>query len=104
MSGKCKAVKIRGCNNIGKYGVAAKDVKELIKKGCKLLKVRRRVVYGFVGSCQSLPLQGWIGQKVNAGRGTRTLEVARRRIPLLLIRADPLDMYQLRAMITLVKK
>ncbi|XP_075882228.1 DNA fragmentation factor subunit beta isoform X2 [Nelusetta ayraudi] len=39
MSGKCKAVKIRGCNNIGKYGVAAKDVKELIKKGCKLLKL-----------------------------------------------------------------
>lgn len=32
-------MKIRGCNNNGKYGVAAKDVKELIKKGCKLLKL-----------------------------------------------------------------
>lgn len=53
MSEKYKAFKIRGCNNNGKYGVAAKDLKELTVKGCKLLKVRRRVVYEFVRSCQS---------------------------------------------------
>ncbi|XP_038123488.1 DNA fragmentation factor subunit beta [Cyprinodon tularosa] len=37
--GKIKPVKIRGCNGDRKYGIAAKDVKELIKKGCKLLQL-----------------------------------------------------------------
>lgn len=61
MFGKYKPVKIRGCTNNGKYGVAAKDVKELTEKGCKLLKVGRRVVYGFARSCESLLLPGWVG-------------------------------------------
>ncbi|KAM9350313.1 DNA fragmentation factor subunit beta [Symphorus nematophorus] len=37
--GKTKPVKIRSCNDNKKYGVAAKDVKELLKKGCKLLQL-----------------------------------------------------------------
>ncbi|XP_044208169.1 DNA fragmentation factor subunit beta [Thunnus albacares] len=37
--GKSKPVKIRSCNENRKYGVAAKDVKELLKKGCKLLQL-----------------------------------------------------------------
>ncbi|XP_078110645.1 DNA fragmentation factor subunit beta [Sander vitreus] len=37
--GKNKPVKIRSCNESRKYGVAAKDVKELLKKGCKLLQL-----------------------------------------------------------------
>ncbi|KAE8293198.1 DNA fragmentation factor subunit beta [Larimichthys crocea] len=37
--GKIKPVKIRSCNDSRKYGVAAKDVKELLKKGCKLLQL-----------------------------------------------------------------
>ncbi|XP_044066920.1 DNA fragmentation factor subunit beta [Siniperca chuatsi] len=37
--GKNKPVKIRSCNENRKYGVAAKDVKELLKKGCKLLQL-----------------------------------------------------------------
>lgn len=36
---KSKPVKIRSLNDNRKYGVAAKDVKELLKKGCKLLQV-----------------------------------------------------------------
>lgn len=36
---KNKPVKIRSVVENTKYGVAAKDVKELIKKGCKLLQV-----------------------------------------------------------------
>ena len=36
---KQKPVKIRGCGESRKYGVAAKDVKELLRKGCKLLQV-----------------------------------------------------------------
>lgn len=40
MSGKNKPVKIRSYNSSKKYGVAAKHVKELLDKGCKLLKVR----------------------------------------------------------------
>ncbi|XP_042347316.1 DNA fragmentation factor subunit beta [Plectropomus leopardus] len=36
---KSKPVKIRSCNENRKYGVAAKDVKELLKKGCKLLQL-----------------------------------------------------------------
>lgn len=36
---KQKPVKIRGCGESRKYGIAAKDVKELLKKGCKLLQV-----------------------------------------------------------------
>lgn len=40
MSGKNKPVKIRSYNSSKKYGVAAKYVKELLDKGCKLLKVR----------------------------------------------------------------
>ncbi|KAM8755759.1 DNA fragmentation factor subunit beta [Acanthopagrus schlegelii] len=36
---KQKPVKIRGCGESRKYGVAAKDVKELLKKGCKLLQL-----------------------------------------------------------------
>ncbi|XP_070696189.1 DNA fragmentation factor subunit beta [Pempheris klunzingeri] len=37
--GKNKPVKIRGVDDNRKYGVAAKNVKELLKKGCKLLKL-----------------------------------------------------------------
>lgn len=40
MSGKNKPVKIRSYNSSKKYGVAAKHIKELLDKGCKLLKVR----------------------------------------------------------------
>ncbi|XP_026222705.1 DNA fragmentation factor subunit beta [Anabas testudineus] len=36
---KYKPVKIRSCKVDRKYGVAAKDVKELLKKGCKLLQL-----------------------------------------------------------------
>uniref|UniRef100_A0A671TZF4 DNA fragmentation factor subunit beta n=2 Tax=Sparus aurata TaxID=8175 RepID=A0A671TZF4_SPAAU len=36
---KQKPVKIRGCGESRKYGIAAKDVKELLKKGCKLLQL-----------------------------------------------------------------
>ncbi|XP_037628157.1 DNA fragmentation factor subunit beta [Sebastes umbrosus] len=36
---KTKPVKIRSRDENKKYGVAAKDVKELLKKGCKLLKL-----------------------------------------------------------------
>ncbi|XP_049921380.1 DNA fragmentation factor subunit beta [Epinephelus moara] len=36
---KSKPVKIRSCNDSRKYGVAAKGVKELLKKGCKLLQL-----------------------------------------------------------------
>ncbi|XP_076598080.1 DNA fragmentation factor subunit beta [Chaetodon auriga] len=36
---KDKPVKIRSCTENRKYGVAAKDVKELLKKGCKLLQL-----------------------------------------------------------------
>ncbi|KAM4562401.1 DNA fragmentation factor subunit beta [Odontesthes bonariensis] len=39
MFGKNKPVKIRGNSGHRKYGVAAKDVKELLKKGCKLLQL-----------------------------------------------------------------
>nr|ALT53702.1 DNA fragmentation factor subunit beta [Oplegnathus fasciatus] len=39
MFGLFKPVKIRSCNESRKYGVAAKDVKELLKKGCKLLQL-----------------------------------------------------------------
>lgn len=39
MSGRNKPVKIRSYNSSRKYGVAAKSVKELLDKGCKLLKV-----------------------------------------------------------------
>uniref|UniRef100_A0A3B4U5J2 CIDE-N domain-containing protein n=1 Tax=Seriola dumerili TaxID=41447 RepID=A0A3B4U5J2_SERDU len=35
---KSKPVKIRSFNENRKYGVAAKDLKELLKKGCKTLK------------------------------------------------------------------
>lgn len=38
---KNKPVKIRGYSGDRKYGIASKDVKELIKKGCKLLQVSR---------------------------------------------------------------
>lgn len=37
--GKNKPVKIRAHSGDRKYGIAAKDVKELIKKGCKLLQL-----------------------------------------------------------------
>ncbi|XP_053173096.1 DNA fragmentation factor subunit beta [Scomber japonicus] len=37
--GKSKPVKIRSCYENKKYGVAAKDVKELLKKGCKILQL-----------------------------------------------------------------
>ncbi|XP_069550154.1 DNA fragmentation factor subunit beta [Brachyistius frenatus] len=37
--GKHKPVKIRGFRGGKKYGVAAKDVKELLKKGCKLFQL-----------------------------------------------------------------
>lgn len=40
MSEKNKPVKIRSYSSSKKYGVAAKYVKELLDKGCKLLKVR----------------------------------------------------------------
>lgn len=40
MSERNKPVKIRSYNSSKKYGVAAKYVKELLDKGCKLLKVR----------------------------------------------------------------
>ncbi|PWA32962.1 hypothetical protein CCH79_00016865 [Gambusia affinis] len=36
---KNKPVKIRGYGGDRKYGIASKDVKELIKKGCKLLQL-----------------------------------------------------------------
>ncbi|XP_008411318.1 DNA fragmentation factor subunit beta [Poecilia reticulata] len=36
---KNKPVKIRGYSGDRKYGIASKDVKELIKKGCKLLQL-----------------------------------------------------------------
>ncbi|KAM3838515.1 DNA fragmentation factor subunit beta-like [Diretmus argenteus] len=37
--GKSKPVKLRSLNDTQKYGVAAKNLKELLTKGCKLLKV-----------------------------------------------------------------
>ncbi|XP_035513078.1 DNA fragmentation factor subunit beta [Morone saxatilis] len=37
--GKNKPVKIRSCDQNTKYGVAAKDVKELLEKGCKILQL-----------------------------------------------------------------
>ncbi|KAI3357109.1 hypothetical protein L3Q82_015576 [Scortum barcoo] len=37
--GKTKPVKIRSCRGGDKFGVAAKDVKELLTKGCKLLQL-----------------------------------------------------------------
>ncbi|XP_029910826.1 DNA fragmentation factor subunit beta [Myripristis murdjan] len=36
---KSKPVKLRGLNETKKYGIAAKNLAELLKKGCKLLKV-----------------------------------------------------------------
>ncbi len=36
---KPKLVKIRSTNEAKKYGIAAANLKELIKKGCNLLKV-----------------------------------------------------------------
>ncbi|XP_058498828.1 DNA fragmentation factor subunit beta isoform X1 [Solea solea] len=36
---KIKPVKIRTCNESRKYGIAAKDLKELLKKGCKTLQL-----------------------------------------------------------------
>lgn len=36
---KHKLVKIRSANQAKKYGIAAVNLKELIKKGCELLKV-----------------------------------------------------------------
>lgn len=39
--GRNKAVKIRTYNSSQRYGFAVKNVKELLDKGCKLLKVRR---------------------------------------------------------------
>lgn len=46
--GKHKPVKLRSYKGDRKYGVAAKDVKELLKKGCKLLQVRSHVVLLFL--------------------------------------------------------
>ncbi|XP_029011871.1 DNA fragmentation factor subunit beta [Betta splendens] len=40
MFGKYKPVKLRRFKGDTKYGLAAKDVKELLQKGCKLLQVR----------------------------------------------------------------
>lgn len=40
---KIKPVKIRSLGGSRKYGVAAKDVNELLKKGCKLLQVSRSI-------------------------------------------------------------
>ncbi|XP_068454535.1 DNA fragmentation factor subunit beta [Clinocottus analis] len=37
--GKNKPVKIRSCKENRKYGVAAKDLNELLKKGCELLQL-----------------------------------------------------------------
>ncbi|KAF0036770.1 hypothetical protein F2P81_012082 [Scophthalmus maximus] len=39
LCGKTVPVKIRSCDGNRKYGVAAKDLKELLQKGCKLLQV-----------------------------------------------------------------
>lgn len=39
-----KPVKIRSAAENTKYGVAARDVKELLKKGCKVLQVSPRPV------------------------------------------------------------
>lgn len=39
-----KPVKIRSYNSSNKYGLAVKNVKELLDKGCKLLKVRGLVI------------------------------------------------------------
>ncbi|KAM9855661.1 DNA fragmentation factor subunit beta [Aulostomus maculatus] len=36
---RSKPVKIRSCSENRKYGVAAKDVKELLKKGCQILEL-----------------------------------------------------------------
>ena len=44
---KNKPVKIRSCHENRKYGIAAKDVKELLEKGCKLLQVRWSVLFWF---------------------------------------------------------
>lgn len=46
--GKNKPVKIRSCSESRKYGVAARNVKELLKKGCKLLQVSPYVVVWFL--------------------------------------------------------
>lgn len=37
---KPKLVKIRSANQSRKYGIAAVNLKELVKKGCNLLKVK----------------------------------------------------------------
>ncbi|XP_071772779.1 DNA fragmentation factor subunit beta [Centroberyx gerrardi] len=37
--GKSKPVKLRNLNESKKYGIAAKNLKELLKKGCKILQV-----------------------------------------------------------------
>lgn len=39
MFGEIKPVKIRSYSENRKYGIAAKDVKELLKKACNLLLV-----------------------------------------------------------------
>lgn len=43
-----KPVKIRSYNSSNKYGLAVKNVKELLDKGCKLLKVRGVAFVGLV--------------------------------------------------------
>lgn len=41
-------MKIRRYNSSNKYGLAVKNVKELLDKGCKLLKVRGVAFAGLV--------------------------------------------------------
>lgn len=42
---KKKPVKIRSQNEPTKHGIAAASVKELVEKGCKLLKVSPYVIF-----------------------------------------------------------
>lgn len=55
MFGKNKPVKIRSYSENRKYGIAAKDVKELLKKACSLLQVSL-VVISFKHLSTNVPL------------------------------------------------
>lgn len=68
---KHKPVKIRSCNDVKKYGVAAKDVKELLKKGCQLLKVSVVLAKSLFLFCELL----WNGNSVEVETNSRQLRL-----------------------------
>lgn len=56
MFGKIKPVKIRSYSENRKYGIAAKDVKELLKKACNLLLVSLVGISSFLTTYTAVPL------------------------------------------------